>query len=505
MVGVSEVDEIVGEDLLDNGILDELDLDAFRDIWPLMSDDEKSEVERLLKASPPTALMPHQRVPIEETWWEVYLLAGGRGVGKTIAGAFEARNHLRRLGSKARIGIGAPTNSDARDTCMEGNTGLIRLFPNEFVYYNRSLGEARHIGGGFVKAMGTEKPKRWNGPQWSMLWFDELALCNQTAWDDANMGLRLSDRPYAVCTTTPKNRKWVKKLAMEQTTYVPQYVDEDTGKLRFPTTFDNPFLPARRVQWLKNKYGGSRIGRQELEGTFIDDIEGAMWKRAWIQHETDPDNWPRFVRIVVAVDPAGSRSRKTADYNALSEDDRQNHRRNADTAIAVMALGADKKLYLLSCKSGQWTPEQWGAETIRMYHKFRADRIIAEKNFGGLMVESNIRNINQYDKVLGKQISGRYLPITLVTASRGKDIRAEPVSTLYEQRRVIHCAYFSEAEDQMCAFIDADENEGADMVDALVWAATELGGLSAPEGNRMMVLPEDKRLSDFRLVNSRYY
>src|SRR5690606_37223006 len=104
------------------------------------------------------------------------------------------------LGKDARIGIGAPTNADARDTCMEGQTGLISMFPSEFKYYNRSLGEARHIDGGFVKAMGTEKPKRWNGPQWSMLWFDELALCNQAAWDDANMGLRLGDRPYAVCT-----------------------------------------------------------------------------------------------------------------------------------------------------------------------------------------------------------------------------------------------------------------------------------------------------------------
>jgi predicted phage terminase large subunit-like protein len=470
--------------LIDPGFsIDQMTLEELTEAYSLLSEEDRIYFDTLLRNSPPRSLMPHQMVPLEEQWWEVMLLVGGRGTGKTVCGAYEARNHLRRLGPKARIGIGAPTNADARDTCMEGETGLITMFPNEFKYYNRSLNEARHIGGGFVKAIGTEKPKRWNGPQWSMLWFDELALCNQAAWDDANMGLRLGTRPYAVATTTPKNRKWVKKLALDKTTFVPQYIDASTGQYRLPTTFDNLFLPQRRVDFLKNKYGGSRIGRQELDGAFIDDIEGAKWKRAMIDphRQTDPEDWPRMVRITVAVDPAGSRARTKADENALTEEDRQNQRKNADTGIAVVGQGVDNRYYVLALMSGQWGPTEWGQKAIECYHQYRADKIVAEKNFGGDMVLSNIQNIDVFSKTLGRRIRGRGLPIKLVTASKGKDIRAEPVVTLYEQGRVIHCKYFAEGEDQMCAFIDADDNEGADMVDALVWAVCDLGGLDIGE------------------------
>jgi phage terminase large subunit-like protein len=483
---------------------EDVDLDA---LYDAMTETERDEIDSLLITAPPRNLMRHQAVPDPsafDRWWEVFLLIGGRGTGKTVSGAYEARNHLRRMGKQARIGIGAPTNSDARDTCMEGETGLITMFRHEFEYYNRSLGEARHINGGFVKAMGTEKPKRWNGPQWSMLWFDELALCNQAAWDDANMGLRLPScyhvkpckvcpRPYAVCTTTPKARKWVKNLAFDKTTLVPQYEDEENGGTRLPTTFDNEFLPEGRVKWLRNKYEGSRLGLQELYGVFIDDVAGAMWRRVWIDdaRQMDSAKWPRFLRIVVAIDPAGSRARKTADQNSLTEDDRQNQRKNADTAIAVVALGTDHKFYVLQIKSGQWSPKEWGMKAIKYYHKFKADKIIAEKNFGGEMVEFNIRGINEYDPKACRQLSGRNLPVKLVTASRGKDVRAEPVAALYEQRRVVHCSTFPSAEDQMCSFVDADDNEGADMVDALVWGITELGGLNIPES--VIITAQDPR------------
>ena len=491
--------------IIEGPSLSDFSIEEVQELYAAMTVEERNEFDLLLRNSPPTALMPHQVVPSGPDypdWWEIYLLCGGRGVGKTAAGAYETRNHLRRNGKMARVGIGAPTNSDARDTCMEGQTGLITMFPNEFEYYNRSLGEARHIDGGFVKAMGTEKPKRWNGPQWSMLWFDELALCNQDAWDDANLGLRLpgpigTRPPYAVCTTTPKSRKWVKKLAVEKTTYVPQYIDTVTGKLRLPTTFDNKFLPERRVAYLKRKFGGTRIGRQELEGLFLDDIEGAKWKRDWIKHMDDPSMLPRMLRIVVSIDPAGSVPRKVADQNSLTEEQRANRQKNAQTAIAVMGLGADNLMYLLAIKAEWWTPSEWAREAIRMFHLYRADKIIAEKNFGGDMVLSNLQNINEYDRASGRKLIGRHLPIKLVTASRGKDIRAEPVCTLYEQGRVIHCHQnedFALAEDQMCSFVDAEDNEGADMVDAVVWAGIELGGMDM--GHKGFVIaPGDPRLS----------
>ena len=469
--------------------------------------EEQRLLDALIRTSPPKALMPHQIVPIEQDWWEYAILVGGRGVGKTVWGAYEARSHLWRFGKDARIGIGAPTISDARDTCMEGQTGLIKMFPNEWLSYNRSLGEAYHINGGFVKAMGTEKPERWNGPQWSMLWFDELALCNQAAWDDANMGLRIpgpnNERPYAVCSTTPKNRKWVKLICQEKTTYVPQYINDD-GSRRLPTTFDNIYLPDRRVAYLKRKYGGTRLGRQELEGMFLDDIEGAQWKRDWFLYRNDPDQLPRMVKVYVAIDPAGSRSRATADENALTEEQRQNQQKNADTAIAVVGLGEDGKFYVLDIYSDQYSPSEWGILAIKLYHQWRADMIIAEINFGGAMVEHTIRSVDVRDKETGMRLVGRYLPMDLVTASRGKDIRAQPVAMLYEQRRVFHHAAraveFAALEDQMCAFIDAEDNEGADMVDAVVWGISKLGGLDTEYYSDVILLPGDPRMSMITII-----
>lgn len=493
-------DEQIDYGKIVSGNLHDYTPEKVRKIYDQMDSKEKAEFEALLRNSPPRSALPHQEVPTHLDWWEVFLLIGGRGVGKTDCGAMAARNHLRFMGKKARIGIGAPTNADARDTCMEGETGLITMFPHEFKNYNRSLGEARHINGGLVKSMGTEQPRKWNGPQWSMVWFDELALCNQAAWDDAMMGLRLGDHPYAVATTTPKNRKWVKHLAMQKTTYVPQYIDRVTKRRRVPCTLDNPFLPKRRVEWLYNKYGNSRLGRQELEGAFVDDIEGALWKRDYIIHETDHKKWPRFVKIVVAIDPAGSRARQVADINSLSEDQRQNQKKNADTAIAVIALGVDAKFYVLAIRAGQWLPLEWGQKAIEMYYEFRADKIIAEQNFGGQMVLSNLQTIDVHSDKLGRRISGRYIPINLVVASKGKDIRAQPVVALYEQKRVIHTAQFAEAEDQMCAFIDADENEGADMVDALVWGVIELGGLDVNVQFKPYIIPADPRLANFIVV-----
>lgn len=484
------------------------------DLFAEMTDSEKDEFEALLRTTPARNLMPHQIVPdpfAKDRWWEVMLGVGGRGTAKTTTGAFAVREHLRHFKKKARVGIGAPTSADARDVCAEGETGLYTMFPSEFVKYNRSLGEARHIDGGYVKFMGTEKPKRWNGPQWSMIWFDELALCNQAAWDDAMLGLRIpgpnGEEPYALATTTPKNRRFVKDLAQQPTTYVPQYIDQDTGKRRLPTTFDNPYLPQRRVDWLRNKYGGTRMGRQELLGQFLDDVQGAQIKRDWFIHETDPRRWPEMVKTVVAVDPAGSVAREKADENALSEEQRQNKEKNADTGIAVVGVGVDGRLYVMALKSGQWTPTEWGAEAVRLFHLYRCSHIVCEQNFGGLMVSSTIQNVNVFDTVLRRQLVGRMLPIKLVVASKGKHIRLQPVAALYEQNtlspRIIHCNYFWAGEDQMCAFVSADENEGADMVDSLVWACAELMGIVDRISNSIIVRPSNAQIAAFQAQQRR--
>jgi phage terminase large subunit-like protein len=442
------------------------------ELYEYADERQKREIDQLLtmQGGPEGALLAHQIIPFWRDDWEVMALEGGRGTGKTVTGATGCIKVLRAQGKKARIGIGAPTNTDVRDVCIEGETGLYTLYGNEFVKYNRSLGqiELRHKNGGYVRAMGTEKPKRWNGPQWSWLWFDEYALCNRIAIMDAELGLRLGPalgpwRARMLVTFTPKGQMWTRELMKRDDVYVPHYIDPD-GKPRRPTTFDNPYLPAKRVADLKAKFLGTRLGMRELLGLELYGVPGAMWNEKIIRHETDSTHWARFTRIVVAIDPAGSSARRKADENSLSEQERKNLEKRAKTAICVKALGLDNRIYTLAWVAGHWSPQTWATKAIELYKMFRADRFVAERNFGGDMVESTLRNV------------WADAPITLVSASRGKDVRAEPVVALYEQGREIHCLVFAEAESQLCAFINAEHNEGADYVDSGVWATWELMG-----------------------------
>lgn len=462
----------------------EEDLEEILELYEYADEKQRREIDMLLglQGGPENALLPHQIVPFQRDDWEVMALEGGRGVGKTVTGATAAIKVLRAQGRKARIGIGAPTNTDVRDVCIEGETGLYSLYGNEFKSYNRSLGqiELRHKNGGYVRAMGTEKPKRWNGPAWSWLWFDEYALCNRVSIMDAELGLRLGPkvgpwRARMLVTFTPKGQMWTRDLMKRADTYVPHYIGAD-GQPRRPTTFDNPYLPERRVAILKRDFLGTRLGNRELLGMELYGVPGALWNENIIHHQTDLDpRKVRFTRIVVAIDPAGTAPRRKADENSLSEKERKNLEKRAKTAICVKAKGIDGRIYTLSWGAGHWTPQQWAEKAIQAFRAYRADRIVAEKNFGGAMVESTLRNV------------WADAPITLVTASDGKRQRAEPVVALYEQGREIHCMVFAEAESQLCAFIDSDNNEGADYVDSGVWATWELMGWSSLDHMGMVV------------------
>lgn len=449
------------------------DTDEILELYEYMEEDEKREFDRLLMAdSEIKPMLPHQIIPWWRDDWEVFALEGGRGVGKTITGANGVMEHIHALGRRARIGIAAPTNTDVRDVCIEGETGLWTLFGKEFTHYARSLGqiELRHKNGAFVRAMGTEKPARWNGPQWSLIWVDEYALCNRLAIQDMFLGLRLGpkngpNRARALITFTPKGMKWTRELMARPDVYVPYYIGED-GKPRRPTTFDNPYLPERRVKEWKRDLLGTSIGRRELLALEAFGVEGAKWKPEMIRHEMNHEQWPRFLRTVVSIDPAGTHARSKADENAASIEDIKEGRKRSHTSICVKTKGSDNRIYTLAWVAGRWTPNQWAMKAVELFRVFRADRIVAERNFGGDMVESTIRNCWQD------------APITLVTASKGKEQRAEPVVALYEQGREVHCAVFADAEHQLCSFIDSEHNEGADYVDSGVWATFELMGWS---------------------------
>jgi phage terminase large subunit-like protein len=197
--------------------------------------------------------------------WDVWMLLGGRGSGKTLAGATAVIEHLRAYGRAARVGVMAPIRDAARDVCMEGPTGLA-LYRDEFTQWNPSRGFARHRLGGVVYFMSAEKPARWNGPQWSMLWADELALCNPESWAQADLGLRLGAHPRAVVTTTPKGSRWLRELSREARVEVVQ-----------ASTYQNPHLSSRVLDRLRATYEGTTLGKQELLGEWLDFVPGAVF------------------------------------------------------------------------------------------------------------------------------------------------------------------------------------------------------------------------------------
>jgi phage terminase large subunit-like protein len=379
--------------------------------------------------------LPHQVPPPGE--WDVWLLLGGRGSGKTMAGTHFVLDHLREHGRKARVGIGAPTIADARDVCAEGITGLINLAPHEF-RYNRSIGEAHHKGGGYVKFLGSEEPNRWNGPQWSLLWADELALWNESSWHQAQFGLRLGEHPRAIVTTTPKNRAFVRILS-----------ERDTTATVRATTYDNPTLSASVQERLRQQYGGTRIGRQEIMAEWLDDVPGALWQNAMIKAKPMADT-PVMERIVVAIDPA---------VTSTTDSD--------ETGIVVVGRAEGDEYYVLADYSGRYSPDKWAAKSIDAYEIHQADRIIGEVNNGGDMVEHTLRTVRST------------VPYTAVHASRGKRIRAEPIAALYEQGRVFHVGDLHLLEEQLVSWTP-DSSGSPDRLDALVWGLTELSQRGKP-------------------------
>ena len=363
----------------------------------------------------------------------MWLILAGRGAGKTRAGAEYVLEHLDQVGSEARVGVGAPTAADVRDVCAEGSSGLITIGRQYFTAYNRSLGEARHWKGGYVKFMGAEEPARWNGPQWTLLWADELALWNQDSWEQAQFGLRLGEHPRAVATTTPKARRFVRELAELPTTAVK------TARMA-----DNPYLSPRVVQRLEDRYGGTRLGRQELNAEWLDDVPGALWTRTMLEANRVRVA-PELLRVVVAVDPSGGAT--------------EGH---AEAGIVAAGKGVDGHGYVLKDVSERLSPERWARRAVQLYHELRADRLVCEKNFGGDMVASTIRSVDPE------------VAVKLVSASRGKRLRAEPVASLDEQGKIHHVGVLPTLEDQLCSWVPDSGDPSPDRLDARVWACTEL-------------------------------
>ncbi len=375
--------------------------------------------------------------------WNGWIVLAGRGFGKNFTGAGWV-NELVETGTAGRIALVAATAADGRDVLVEGESGILPLAPSwNRPNYEPSKRRLTWANGAIATLYSSEEADRLRGPQHDAAWADELAAWNdpKETWDMLMFGLRLGQHPRWLTTTTPRPIKLLRELLARE--------GSDVVVTR-GSTFENAAnLAPTFLQALRDRYEGTRLGRQEINAELLSDTPGALWQLEWLDRDRLSTPPKEMRRIVVAIDPAVS-----------------NHEGSDETGIVVAGVGGDKHAYVLEDLSGRYQPHEWARVAIDAFRRHRADRIIAETNNGGAMVESTIRAVDST------------VPYRSVHASRGKVVRAEPVSALYEQRRVHHVGIFATLEDQMCAFAsDFDRGRAGyspDRVDALVWALSEL-------------------------------
>ena len=375
------------------------------------------------------------QLPPDGEDWLILLILAGRGFGKTWTGARLLLEWLRL--SPGDYFIAAPTFGLLKRVCFEGPSGIVAaLDKDELVIggYNRTEMTLKFKNGSRVYGLSADTPDSPLGLNLSGGWCDEMA-----AWPYDEMwtrglapALRIG-KSRVVITTTPRPTKLIKDF-MGRT-------DGSVAVIR-GSTFDNQAnLSEAALNELRGRYEGTRLGRQELYGEILEDVEGALWTLESLQRAEVPE----MVRVVVAVDPA----------TTSGED-------SDETGIVVVGKGVDGFGYVLADRSCRDTPNGWARRAIAAYEEFGADRIVAEKNQGGDMVEQTLRSVSNSVSYKG------------ITAKVGKRLRAEPVAALYEQHRIFHCGVFEHLENQMLEWVP-DSGYSPDRLDALVHGITELG------------------------------
>ena len=388
---------------------------------------------------------PEQRPPDGD--WVTWLLQAGRGFGKTRVGAEWVRGEVES-GKRGRLALVARTAADTRDVMVEGESGLMSVCPPwNRPKYEPSKRRVTWPSGALCTLYSADEPDLLRGPQHDGAWVDELAAWRfPDAWDQLMFGLRLGQHPQVVVTTTPRPSKLIKDLVKDPTTVVTRGRSFDNRSNLAPAFF------AKIVA----KYQGTRLGRQELDGEILDDNPNALWKRKDVDKARIRDlKGINLVRIVIPIDPAVT-SNEDSDLTGIvpvAVDDQQ-----------------PEHFYVLEDLSLSASPDEWATAAVRAYLFWRADRIVAEVNNGGDMVEGTIRHV-----VIDGQQEGKNVPFQKVTATRGKVIRAEPVAALYQQGRVHHLGTLPELEDQLCDFDPLDSSQKSpDRMDSLVWGITSL-------------------------------
>lgn len=392
---------------------------------------------KLLRHEPKFTLRLKQQAP--EGDWLTCLLIGGRGSGKTRAGAeWVHQLATRQTKSDLRIALIGETLGDAREVMVDGVSGICRIakrFRPEFEASRRRL---VWPNGAIAQIFSSEDPESLRGPQFHYAWADELGkwAYPQETWDMLQFGLRLGERPRQLVTTTPRAIALIKKLM----------ADKDTVTVQMPTMENAQHLPEGFIAALDKRYGGTRLGRQELDRELIEDREDSLWSRDMFEAGR-LNEVPQLSRVVVAVDPpSGSGEHSTC-------------------GVVVAGRAIDGQIIITEDASVSGaSPSGWAMAVVSAYRRHEADRVVAEVNQGGDMVTAMLRSVNVD------------LPITMVRATRGKYLRAEPVAALYEQGRVKHLGRMDALESQMLGFGPDGLSKGRspDRLDALVWAVTAL-------------------------------
>lgn len=373
--------------------------------------------------------------------YNIWLILAGRGWGKTRTGAMDTIMYALR-NPEVQVAVVTPTFGDIRRVAFGGVSGIIKNLPPECLMsgrgrgYNASASEITLYNGSKIMGFSATEPDRLRGPQFHRAWCDELAAWfYPETFDQLMFGLRLGQNPQCVITTTPKPSPIIRGLMKRKGIVITR-----------GSTFENEAnLAPAALQQLREKYDNTRLGRQELYAELLDDSEGALWNYKNLDEtRVTKDEVPELRRIIIAIDPAVT-----------------NNEGSDETGIVVAGQADNGRYYVLDDVSGKMTPDGWGRLAIDMYYKYQADRIVAEVNNGGDLVERLIRTIDN-------EVS--YTP---VNASRGKMVRAEPIAALYEQKKVSHVGMFTELEEQLCSFT-VGSRKSPDRLDALVWALTEL-------------------------------
>lgn len=414
---------------------------------------------------------PNQLEPAGENW-STWLALAGRGFGKTKLGAEWVRANMcgdtpLAPGRARRVALIAETAADARDVMVQGPSGILAVHPPEFrPRYVKSDRALYWPNGAIGLLFSAEEPDQLRGPEHDLAWSDELAKWRyaQETWDMLQFGLRIGLNPRQLVTTTPRPIPIVRELLKGR--------ESGDVVVTLGSTYDNSSnLSPKFIHKMKQRYEGTRLGRQELMAELLDDVPGALWTRMMLDKRSaqNPkgagmdfrEKLPDMQRVVIGVDPSGTSG---------EEDDNGD-----DVGIVAAGKGVDGNYYVLQDATVALGPAGWARHVKDTFNRNMADLIVGEVNYGGAMVEYTIRSVD------------RKLPYKNVNASRGKVVRAQPVASLYEQGRVRHVGALAALEDQMCSMT----GEGflgigsPDRVDAAVWALTELAfGTATTAGSK---------------------